>query len=326
MQDYSKYRKDKSSVYARFGSSAARRQKKAAARSVSNSVRTATASTTRKMRRKGSAGRRDRVPVASLPDFNRPSIKRVLRILLTLSAAGALAVVAFFCITSMRESDAFSVRRIEISGEQRLTKEEIARVAAIPAGANLLAIDMVTIAEQVTKHPWVARVTVSRSLPDALFIRLEERVPAMLLNADLDGGGNRLYLVDDQAVLFKLKETGDPVDLPIVTGLSRADFAEAKDLNPQQLLDALRVIELVYQSGMDERSLSEIRSLNNGLLTIIFENPNLEVRIDASKLTQQMERLAQVMNLGLNGVVALDLAYSDRAVVRLANYERPQKL
>lgn len=326
MQDYSKYRKGNSSVYARFGSSAARRRKKVAVNTVSKTVRTAAASTTRKPRKKSAAVRRDRRQMRNLPDFNRPSFKRAFRIALTLSAIAALAVVGFFCVTSMRESDAFSVRRIEISGEQRLSKEEIARVAAIPAGANLLAIDMAAIAEQVEKHPWVARVTVSRSLPDALFIKLEERSPAMLVNADLDGGGSRLYLVDDHAVLFKLKESGDPADLPIVTGLTRKDFAEAADLKPQQMQDALRLIAMAREKGLDGGNLSEIMVLRNGLLKAVFEQPNLEVRLDASDMPRQIERLAQVMNLGLNGVVALDLAYSDRAVVRLATPERQQKL
>ena len=88
-----------------------------------------------------------------------------------------------------------------------------------------------------------------RELPRSIVITLEERVPKALVALD------DLYLVDDHGEPFKRAEPGDPLDLPVVTGLSESDDTP---LRPQ-LEKALAFEDLFAKSALSKTAeLSEI--------------------------------------------------------------------
>jgi cell division protein FtsQ len=127
-------------------------------------------------------------------------------------------------------------RTLEVSGNSHSTREEVLAAAHLAVGTNVLAVDLERAAKSVERLPWVARATVTRQLPDTLRVAVEERTPAALVAV----GG--LYLASADGTLFKRAEPGDPVDLPVVTGLARETFRDRPDGAREEVRDALALM------------------------------------------------------------------------------------
>ena len=72
-------------------------------------------------------------------------------------------------------SSLFSLQRIQVSGNRRVRTEDILRSVERWRRANLIGLDLSPIARAIGAHPWIERVTLSKSLPDGLAIRVAER-------------------------------------------------------------------------------------------------------------------------------------------------------
>src|SRR5687767_11927888 len=68
---------------------------------------------------------------------------------------------------TLAEIDWFRVRAVRVEGVRNLTAEEVERLAAVPATANLWD-DPTPVAARVRAHPLVREVTVSRRFPHTL--------------------------------------------------------------------------------------------------------------------------------------------------------------
>jgi cell division protein FtsQ len=127
-------------------------------------------------------------------------------------------------------------RTLEVSGNSHATRDEVLAAAHLAPGTNVLAVDLERAGRQIERLPWVARATVTRQLPDTLRVAVEERTPAALVAV----GG--LYLASADGTLFKRAEPGDPVDLPVVTGLARESFRNRPDGAREEVRDALALM------------------------------------------------------------------------------------
>ena len=56
-----------------------------------------------------------------------------------------------------------------------MSAERVTQLAAVPAGATLFGYDESGVTQRLLSDPWVAGVTLTRSLPDTLVIQIEER-------------------------------------------------------------------------------------------------------------------------------------------------------
>lgn len=73
------------------------------------------------------------------------------------------------------KSPVFDVRDVRVVGTARLSPEEIAGLAGVKEGSNLLLLSVEDVAASVRSNPWVADVTVRRDLPSTLVVRVRER-------------------------------------------------------------------------------------------------------------------------------------------------------
>jgi len=77
----------------------------------------------------------------------------------------------------------FAVRRIEVHGNGRLTDARVARLAAVPASANLIRLSTAAVEARLEAHPWIAAATVRRTLPGTLDVLVRERGPDAAIRA-----------------------------------------------------------------------------------------------------------------------------------------------
>jgi len=85
-----------------------------------------------------------------------------------------LAIVTWW---SLYQSKWFTAQEVAISGNSRLTVEQISAAAAVPIGNSLMSIDPAAISEQLQTLPEIKVATVERGWPHAILITVTERTP-----------------------------------------------------------------------------------------------------------------------------------------------------
>jgi cell division protein FtsQ len=85
-----------------------------------------------------------------------------------------LSAVAWW---SLYQSKWFIAQEVTITGNSRLTVEQISAAAAVPIGNSLMSINPGAISEQLQALPEIKVVTVERGWPHAILITVTERTP-----------------------------------------------------------------------------------------------------------------------------------------------------
>jgi len=78
---------------------------------------------------------------------------------------------------SLYQSQWFIAKEVTITGNSRLSAEQISEVAAVPIGNSLMSINPVAISKQLEALPEVKTAMVERGWPHAILITITERTP-----------------------------------------------------------------------------------------------------------------------------------------------------
>jgi len=103
-----------------------------------------------------------------------------------------LSAVAWW---SLYQSKWFIAQEVTISGNSRLTVEQISAAAAVPIGNSLMSIDPGQISEQLQTLPEIKVAIVERGWPHSILITVTERTPIAV--AATASGFN---LIDDEGL------------------------------------------------------------------------------------------------------------------------------
>ena len=114
----------------------------------------------------------------------------------------------------------FQARRVEVTGQQRLSRQQVLKIAGIEKQTNILAVNLTTTRKRLLADPWIADVTVSREIPSGLRFHVVEEKPLALL--DMGSGGR--FLINKGGTVFKREDDPGSSDLPRVEGLNHADL------------------------------------------------------------------------------------------------------
>ncbi len=136
---------------------------------------------------------------------------------------------------------------IHFEGCQKVSPQDLMTMAQTSSNTSLFGMNLKNIAKQLKKNPWVKDVTIKRSFPQGLTIKVREREPVALV---ADEG---LFMVDKDAVVFKEVEKSDLINLPVITGFSLRG-KDASILN-----EVLELLRTGHASGVLPRdSISEV--------------------------------------------------------------------
>jgi cell division septal protein FtsQ len=113
-----------------------------------------------------------------------------------LSVVGVL-IVAVAAIAISR-SAIFSLRHLDVSGNQHLSDAEVARLAGLSAATNVLWLSTGEAQGRLLRDPWIASASLSRALPSSVGVKLTERSPVALASAP---SGGPVLIAGDGVVL-----------------------------------------------------------------------------------------------------------------------------
>ncbi len=125
-------------------------------------------------------------------------------------------------------SSVLTVQRVDVSGNDLLSRKEVLSTAQVPQGEQLARLDIGAIATRVRSLAAVRSVDVSRQWPDSVRIVVEERVPVAVIEI-----GGRLRGLDAEGVVFNDYAKAPP-------GLPRISSTSAT--TPDALSEAATVV------------------------------------------------------------------------------------
>jgi cell division protein FtsQ len=207
----------------------------------------------------------------------------------------------------------FGARDIEVVGARRTKREEVLAAAMIAEGRNVLSIDLRRAERALRELPWVARAQVSRRLPGAVRIELEEREAYALVSA----GGQ--YLCTADGTIFKRVGEGDPVDLPLITGVARELFARDPELAKEHVRDALALLSDLEGSSLSGRvRVDEVHHEETGDLSMTLAARGTYVWLGRGPYRAKMARLSTILS-------ELDRHHLEAAEIHLESDRHPER-
>ncbi|MFO7910610.1 MAG: FtsQ-type POTRA domain-containing protein [Desulfotignum sp.] len=128
-----------------------------------------------------------------------------------------LSIAAVFAHDMVVQSPFFAVKKIAVSGENRVSKDEILALAGLEAPANFFGVNLFAMEKKIAAHPWIAAAAVHRSLFFTLEVSIVEEEPlAIVCIENLSD-----MLINTQGKPFKEydPDQDNVLQLPVITGL-----------------------------------------------------------------------------------------------------------
>ncbi len=226
--------------------------------------------------------------------------------------AGAIAV-GRLVRNYLHTSESFAVTAIHVEGNARIEEASLIETAELAVGDNVFDDPPHEVERRLRDHPWIAAARVERRLPGTFSIEIEERHPAACLMLD-----DELYLIGDDATLFKSHELGDPIDLPVVTGVERDRFISDRAYRTSLLIETVALMHDYRMAGLWRREpIGEIHVGRADDVTLYVGEDGMEVRLGRGPFLTKLRRLRRV----------LDRLGDERALyVYLDNVRRPDRV
>lgn len=232
------------------------------------------------------------------------------------AAVGAGGLAAHrFATTSPR----FAVESIEVRGARRASRESIVRLAGVSTGENIFAVDPEAVAKNVGGHPWVAGARVIRRYPHTLEIDLVEHQPVALVAL------GHLYYASERGEIVKRYTPGEHEELPIITGLTKAEVEADDEAAHERLRSAIGFMKALREILGDAAPRVAEVHLDPALgLSFVASGSDERVQVGSPPWRPHILRLAEVEGaLAHRGVQASHIILGgerrpDRAVARLS--------
>lgn len=229
--------------------------------------------------------------------------------LLLAALSGPLATGA----ASMLKTSRFAVERVEVTGQSRLSADEVVRASGLAPGQNLWSLDARRAVAGVEALRLVRRAEVVRAFPNRVTLFVEERQPFTLVNA----GG--LHWVDEQGVLLGPETRAVSVDAPVISGVGADEIRAAGRLPTERVALGVALLRALMraQSGL----LSEISEVDVSRPEgpVLYMLDGTEVRLGSEDWDGRLGRLSGVLGqLRASGqmVTSIDLRFRDQVVLR----------
>lgn len=238
-------------------------------------------------------------------------------------AAGTLVVLAavgFFAraaLAGLSGAADFTVEVVRVEGTRYLDPAALL-ASAQPERLDADAVspeDFEALGERIAAHPLIERVTVRRSLPAAVIIEVEERVPVAFLS------GTPVAGVDARGRVLEGIDPGRYGSLPFVTGLPEGTGArEAVLARAVGVLNRMR-----EQVPRLHDRISEIQARGEREIALVLMKDAVTVRLDEARLEELLPLVGALVEEGRRlhpDLVEVDLRFAGTVIYRQRNESR----
>ena len=136
-----------------------------------------------------------------------------------------LVLLIVISVTLCLTLPVFNLQNVLVTGNSKVSEEEILTLSAIQEGTNVFKINTKNVAIQVKENPYIEKVKVKRKYPNSINIEVEERVRAFYIKTE-----NSYYIIDDKGyVLSQETELEEPFLIELTT-IDEANLVVGKQI------------------------------------------------------------------------------------------------
>jgi cell division protein FtsQ len=143
--------------------------------------------------------------------------KFLFKVLSVVFMVAIMSLGAIWVHDAIVQSPYFAVTRIDISGNQRVSREELLARAGLNRKTSLFELHLPAVAEKLERHPWVCRADIRRRLFSNLEITIHEEEPLAIVTIE----NLPDIIINSQGAPFKCydPEKDRLQGLPVISGV-----------------------------------------------------------------------------------------------------------
>ncbi len=250
-----------------------------------------------------------------------PSPRAPSRVLGALYTASGVALVLGLSIVAalgarryVTTTPRFSIQQIDVTGNARRTPDDVASEAGIVKGENVFTLDLDKARSRLLADPWIREATLSRRLPGTVSVQVTERDAAAIIAL------GDSFLASRDGDVFKRLESGDPTDLPVVTGLTADGIGADREAATKSIRRALDLAAEYERAPMAARApLEEVHIESGEALTLFVGKNAVALELGAAPFHRKLEEAAKVL-------AELDKRGAKADAIMLDNEAHPERV
>lgn len=237
--------------------------------------------------------------------------KLILKIIRTIILIGILIGTLIYILLS----PLFNIKDVTVTGNNKLSKEEIISLSEIRTEENIFKTSKNDIKNRIKTNPYVENVKIRRKLPDKVEIIVVERVATYMLPF-----ANSYVYINNQGYMLEI--TSQKANLPTITGFSTPEenLHEGERLLSEDLVklgEVLQIIESANANGIQEL-ITKIDISNRQDYTIMLEKEKKLVHMgDVSNLSTKMSYINKIIQdeAGIEGEIFVNTDLTNKGAV-----------
>jgi cell division septal protein FtsQ len=209
------------------------------------------------------------------------------------------------------------VDRIDVAGNQRLSKGEVLAILNGLRGQNIVWADLDAWRRRLLASPWVRDAALRRSLPSTVQVVVFERRPMAIGRVN-----GEMYLVDERGVVIdQYGPQYADLDLPIVDGLAASPNEGGSMTDDARAELAARLIGSLGAKPAIARRLSQVDVTDLHNAAVILSGDPAVIQLGEDQFLPRLESylgLAAALRERVADIDYVDLRFDDRIYVRPA--------
>lgn len=234
------------------------------------------------------------------------------RLLAIGGACVVLVIVACGVLGYFLGASTFTVRRITVSGNHRLSSGQVQALLGHLVGSSMVAADIEAAKDKLQDYPWVDHVEIRRVFPDSVSVTLTEQQAVALGQIN-----DTLFLIDRTAnIIDEYGPNYAEFDLPIVNGLTSGPTRMLVDEQRAAMLTTF-LGSLQARPDLVER-VSEIDLRDPQNVVVVLKGDTAAVRLGREKFEERLSSyvdLASTLRERVPDIDYVDVRYVPRLVV-----------
>ncbi len=215
-----------------------------------------------------------------------------------------------YCYHRLLTSPYMRLEKVDVKGVEQDIRNDLIDMGGLNSDLNLLALNMNDLKQKMEEHPWIRKIKLERKFPKTLIIHAEKHIPSALVVMD------NIYYMNHHNEVFKQINDSDPIDFPVITGVSRENRKARWQLH--RAGGAIKILES-QKDPWSLKELSEIHVKDEGI-SLFFKHFAAGINVESNDLEYKIRGLKKVAkHLRKEGrvhkVTYIDLNSEDGAVV-----------
>ena len=218
------------------------------------------------------------------------SIARTVAFIVALAVTSGAFILVHDYFT---QTDHFQAREIQVTGNHRLTDQQVRDIAQVRPQTNILAVNLATTRKRLLADPWIADATVSRKIPSGLHLHVREEQPLAMV----DMGAGERFLINTAGEVFMRQAASETVAWPLVLGLAHSDLPVSGRTESQAFEAVMALLRLADESG-SPLPLAQIRRIEIDHeigATVYVGSEDRAVRLGFGHYRRKCEALGDLM-------------------------------